>query len=122
MTRRPTRMTTTDTLYPYTTLFRCIGEILVVERIENAGPRGIGKTEHRDGAQMLVAQHRFDPATERRIDQPPVEIDRRVRNGDRMPLRRNQSIQECQRFGVDQRPALRPEARARQRSTEGESV
>src|SRR3546814_8528298 len=43
-----------------------IGEILMVERIENAGPRGIGKTEHRDGAQMLVAQHRFDPATEDR--------------------------------------------------------
>src|SRR3546814_18685275 len=54
-----------------------IGEILMVERIENAGPRGIGKTEHRHGAQMLVAQHRFEPATERRTAQPPVEIDRR---------------------------------------------
>src|SRR3546814_5797082 len=40
-----------------------IGEVLMIERIENAGPGGIGKTQYRDGAQMLIAQHRLDPAS-----------------------------------------------------------
>src|SRR3546814_7136891 len=83
----------------------------MIERIENAGPGGTGKTQYRDGAQMLIAQHRLDPATERRIDQQPIEIDRRVRHGDRMALRRDTSMQECQRFGVVQRADLRHQAR-----------
>jgi hypothetical protein len=44
-----------------------IGEILVVQRIENPRVGHAGKAQHGDAAQMLVAEHRLDPAAQGRV-------------------------------------------------------
>ncbi len=63
-----------------------IGEILMVQPIEDAGPGQIGKTENGQGAQMRLAQHRLQPAGEWRIDQQ----DRRGTTG--FPARRPDDV------------------------------
>src|SRR3546814_12097511 len=57
MFRRPPRSTRTDTLFPYTTLFRSTGEAV---RIGITGVPGVGKSTfiERFGLQLVTAGHR----------------------------------------------------------------
>jgi len=87
-----------------------IGEVLMVERVENAGAGGVRETKDGQRAQMLLAQHRLQPADERRIHQNAVEIHRRFRNIDGMALCRNRPMQEGQRLSVIERADLGQEA------------
>ncbi len=82
----------------------------MVQRIEDARPGQVGKSENGQGAQMRLAQHRPQPAGERCIDQQTVEIERRRRHGDRMTLRRYGAVQIAQRLAIIQRPDLGHEA------------
>src|SRR3546814_18688401 len=49
MTRRPPRSTRTDTLFPYTTLFRSLDDVA------NAGVPALGAAEHLDAHHFLGA-------------------------------------------------------------------
>src|SRR3546814_6175976 len=60
MLRRPPRSTRTDTLFPYTTLFRSIGEILAENRQR---PRLVGTTQ----GQARIQQNKAFLRTERKI-------------------------------------------------------
>src|SRR3546814_10830389 len=60
MTRRPPRSTRTDTLFPYTTLFRSLGlELAVHLGAEDDGEGGDGQPqhEHDHGADAAVGLH-----------------------------------------------------------------
>ena len=87
-----------------------IGEIQVIEGVENPRPGQVGKAEDGQRAQMRLAQHRLDAAGERGVHQQAVEIERRLRHGDRMAPRRNRPVQVGQGLGVIQPPHLRHEA------------
>ena len=86
------------------------GEILMVEGIENAGSGCVGKSQNGEGAQVPVAQHRFDPARQRRIDQQAVEIHRRLQQSDNVTTGRDAAVQEGQRLAIIERANLRHEA------------
>ena len=93
-----------------------IAEILMVEGVENPGPAEIGETEDGERAQMRIAQHRLQPAGERRVGQQPVQIDRRLRHRDGMAPRRDGAVEEGQGLGIVERPDLRHEARKADRA------
>src|SRR3546814_15020065 len=58
MIRRPPRSTRTDTLFPYTTLFRSSGEVLAVVRVQRGRPAiGLGGFGVAVGLQVGPAQH-----------------------------------------------------------------
>src|SRR3546814_1938282 len=62
MIRLPPRSTRTDTLFPYTTLFRSIerGELRMAEPRLAHGNRGIGQTLGRAGARDIAPLRRRD--------------------------------------------------------------
>src|SRR3546814_17106393 len=66
MIRRPPRSTRTDTLFPYTTLFRSIKEELDRMRIELDGARRAG-----DLARMAELQYGKIPELEKKLEQTP---------------------------------------------------
>ena len=80
-----------------------IGKILMVERIKKAGAGDIRKTEDGQGAQMLIAQHRLQPAGEGCVDEHAVEIHGRFRDSDRMALRGDRPMQEGQGLRIIER-------------------
>src|SRR3546814_5496994 len=55
MIRRPPRSTRTDTLFPYTTLFRSIGELTPLQQVA-------ALDRHRDLLGDVVADRRVEPA------------------------------------------------------------
>ncbi|MNI28045.1 hypothetical protein D3C73_818080 [compost metagenome] len=71
-----------------------IGEVLMIERVEQAGTGRVGKAQDRDGPQMLVAQHRLDAARQRGVDEKTVQMHRCRRCGDRMPPRRDRRVEK----------------------------
>src|SRR3546814_9944378 len=60
MIRRPPRSTRTDTLFPYTTLFRSATDLIVYSSIE-----GIRLPSLSDVEQLIAAQHLIGPRDER---------------------------------------------------------
>src|SRR3546814_17644951 len=75
MIRRPPRSTRTDTLFPYTTLFRSFGDPTQGE--ESAGGPRFG--EHRQHRVAIT----LDPAFERR---PVGTVDRALKSADLKPV------------------------------------
>src|SRR3546814_10013491 len=68
MIRRPPRSTRTDTLVPYTTLFRCRarGEVAGALRPVEAGQAGLQRVQHPlGGAEVAGRRHAFE---EQRLD------------------------------------------------------
>src|SRR3546814_11181496 len=104
MIRRPPRSTRTDTLFPYTTLFRS------VQLVEQPRKRPARKADDRERAQMMIAKARFEPAGERFVGEQAIEVHRRFGNADTASLGRNTAMQVSQRFGVTQPFGLRPDA------------
>src|SRR3546814_10978702 len=51
-----------------------IAEIFMVERVEDAGAADVREAHYGQRPHMLVPQHGFEPARERRIDEQRVEI------------------------------------------------
>src|SRR3546814_20936844 len=59
MSRRPTRSTRTDTLFPYTTLFRSVGAGASDNRNSGGGDAGTGKiTGQRDSVAAIARRQR----------------------------------------------------------------
>jgi hypothetical protein len=77
-----------------------IGEVLVVERIEDSRSSEVRKPKYSQGAQMMFAQHRLQSAGKRCIDQQGVEIHRSFRHDDRMAMRRDRAMEIGQRFRI----------------------
>lgn len=69
-----------------------IGEILVIECIENAWPAQAWKAEDRQRADMQMAEPWFEPADQWRIGQHAVEIHRRLGDDDRMTAIGNRTM------------------------------
>src|SRR3546814_11072378 len=104
MIRRPPRSTRTDTLFPYTTLFRSeiVDQIGVGENIEVgvARPREhCAAARRRDPCLEVVAGHRLDAGGKRQIDRPPGDIgaDTRCRPAARAGLDRAATHSAAQR-------------------------
>src|SRR3546814_4309395 len=97
MIRRPPRSTRTDTLFPYTTLFRSlVGRIHIRRARLEFGRAGVDPLEHRPHAQLVpgaahlrfghAARHRLD----RVVDQPrsardPALVAREIRSEEHTP-------------------------------------
>ncbi len=77
-----------------------VGEAQVVERIEQAGHRGVREAQHGQDAQMLVAELGLDAAQERRVAQHGVDVRRDIRHGDRLALAGDGAVQEGQCLGI----------------------
>ena len=65
--------------------------------------------DNREHAQVLVAQHRLEPARQRLIGQQRVEIHGNLGDTDAMALGRDASMQVGQGLAVIEPPALRHE-------------
>src|SRR3546814_19774705 len=80
MIRRPPRSTRTDTLFPYTTLFRSHGAILLVKRLGCVGAFAIALdkvSEHRPMALEMAAKvHRHEP---RKLEKAGINLPPRSR-------------------------------------------
>ena len=59
---------------------------------------------------MLVAEHRFEPAGQRRVGEQPVQIDGRFGHGDDMAARGDRTVEKGQHFAVAERAHLGHEA------------
>src|SRR3546814_1392900 len=58
MIRRPPRSTRTDTLFPYTTLFRSLGDGVVMTVVEHPGGDHLQQDQRRDDDQHGAAEQR----------------------------------------------------------------
>ncbi len=87
-----------------------IGEILVVEPVEDTRTAQTRETEHGQRPDMAVAETRFQPTGQRRVGEQGVEIDRRVRNRHNVRACRDRAVQEGQCLGVVERAHLGHEA------------
>src|SRR3546814_1555169 len=78
MIRRPPRSTRTDTLFPYTTLFRSPGHRAAID-----GAAADARARHRDlSAVRHIGRHGHRAAADRRAVGPLVHRGRRVAAGD----------------------------------------
>src|SRR3546814_1185408 len=64
MIRRPPRSTRTDTLFPYTTLFRSLERVLTGALAEEPADVGVEPGEHQDGAVVHRLREPLDEASE----------------------------------------------------------
>src|SRR3546814_15785966 len=89
MIRRPPRSTRTDTLFPYTTLFRSLGPQVLAPAEEVGHMAAVGVERPRDGcAAAADVEHERDPGVG---ELRPDRIERRVGRGDRKSTRLNTS-------------------------------
>ena len=59
----------------------------------------VGKAQDGQRAQMLVAEHRLEPAGQRRVGEHGVEIERRLGHGDLVAPGRDRAVEIGQRLG-----------------------
>src|SRR3546814_10665788 len=91
MIRRPPRSTRTDTLFPYTTLFRSLDEVFLVQRLVRAGVARFEKqalplldhavavvVEHDDLDRQLVRRRRFQLAEVHADRSVAIDVDDRA--------------------------------------------
>src|SRR3546814_7534789 len=83
----------------------------MIEVVEQSRPGGVREPQHRDGAQVMLAEHRLQAAGERRVGKHRVEIHRRLGHRDRMAPGRYGAVQVGERFGVVERRANWHQAR-----------
>src|SRR3546814_8160709 len=125
MIRRPPRSTRTDTLFPYTTLFRSVIAQQIGRDLEHigVGPRGIDRRRafrnpHDDVLrQILGFREIVDPPEEERHERRPETLVQRFRL--RARLRRQDPVDT--RTGIRHRKALR-EARSEEHTSELQSL
>src|SRR3546814_12889295 len=100
MIRRPPRSTRTDTLFPYTTLFRSLGRGLAVDperhRAEDRRARAADPGDHRDALDQpdedrLARRHIGDAADVPCLCETLDEQDRKAADEDRKSTRLNSS-------------------------------
>src|SRR3546814_17606919 len=72
MIRRPPRSTRTDTLFPYTTLFRSLD---LARRVRGDGEHDIDAVAHRDGDDPVET---IGINNRRRVARPPADADHRL--------------------------------------------
>src|SRR3546814_4995504 len=96
MRRLPPMFTLTDTLFPYTTLFRSES----VQVVEQPRPGRGREAAHRHHAQMRIAQHRRKPAGQRAVGQQRIEVKRMLRHGHVITPRGDGGVQIGKRFAV----------------------
>src|SRR3546814_13935941 len=86
MIRRPPRSTRTDTLFPYTTLFRSEGEECARGAGEESGddeggqPQQVDVQADQTGARCVLA-HRDERLAERTAQQPMLQIEAQAHHG-----------------------------------------
>ncbi len=76
-----------------------IGEVLVIERVEDPRPAHVGETDHTQRAQVKITQLRLQAAGQRRVDEQSVEIERCLGHGDGVRARRDGGVEVDQCLG-----------------------
>src|SRR3546814_19490134 len=97
MIRRPPRSTRTDTLFPYTTLFRSVGAPSALRiSAEAARPRRVDPARGRTGAGGARREH---PADDRRRGKRPARAaSRRLWRADRRSEEQTSELQSLMRI------------------------